>query len=323
MLEIRKEEFLSYLRVEKGSSEHTLRAYRCDLEQLSTYLEEDHDLCNPDPKEITLRHLRGFVANRYDQNSSASLARKISTLRSFWKFLERKRMVRKNPAALLSTPKVHQPLQNYLSVDEVIHLLEGHRSDDVLGIRDMAIWELGYGAGLRVSELVGLDLSQLDQKDRWVRTFGKGKKERIVPYGEKAQQALTRYLARRHELVDGDQSGGALFLSVRGKRLSTRDVRRRIKEQLIRAGLDTSITPHGLRHSFATHLLDSGADLRGIQELLGHENLSTTQRYTHVSIDRLMEVYDAAHPRAHRTTGQDSEPKERRRFSTSPTNPEE
>lgn len=324
MFATRTEEFISYLRVEKGASDHTLRAYRSDLQQLCDFLEEEHQLEDPDPKEITLRHLRGFVARRFDENRPASLARKISTLRSFWKFLIRKRLADKDPASLLSTPKVHQPLQNYLSVDEVIHLLESHRSDDVLGVRDMAIWEVGYGSGLRVSELVGLNIPDLDREEGWIRTFGKGKKERIVPFGEKAAAALNRYLARRHELISADTESGALFLSVRGKRLTTRDVRRRLKEHLLRAGLDTSITPHGLRHSFATHLLDSGADLRGIQELLGHENLSTTQRYTHVSIDRLMEVYDAAHPRALRDREEDrSSPAPRRRFSDPTLNSED
>ncbi len=298
MLARRIDQFITYLRVERGASDHTIRAYHSDLGQLGDYLCEDHDMSDPDPAEITLRHLRGFIAGRFEDDTSASLARKISTLRSFWNFLVKKRWVDQNPPSLLSTPKVHQPLQNFLGVDEVIHLLEGHRSDDILGIRDMAIWEVGYGAGLRVSELVGLDVGDVDFDEGWVRTLGKGNKERQVPLGKKSCQGLNRYLARRHELVTEHTPAGALFLTVRGRRLSTRSVRRRLKQHLKRADLDTSITPHGLRHSYATHLLGSGADLRGIQELLGHRDLSTTQRYTHVSIDRLMEVYDAAHPRA-------------------------
>ena len=308
MLAGRIDQFISYLRVEKGASEHTLRAYATDLGQFREFLLEHHGLENPEPEEIDLRHLRGFIANRFDDNQPASLARKISTLRSFWNFLVKKRITDANPASLLSTPKVHQPLQNFLSVDEVIHLLESHHSEDILGVRDMAIWEVGYGAGLRVSELVGLNTESIDAEEGWVRTLGKRKKERLVPLGKKGCRALKRYLARRHELVSGHTTDGALFLSARGRRLSTRSVRRRLKKNLQIAGLDTSITPHGLRHSFATHLLDSGADLRGIQELLGHENLSTTQRYTHVSIDRLMEVYDAAHPRAHRKTPEGRDP---------------
>lgn len=300
MLARRIDQFISYLRVERGASEETVRAYGGDLDQLAEFLEQFHELSDPDPEQLTLRHLRGFVAQKFDDSSTASLARKISAMRSFWNFLVQKDLADDNPAALLSTPKVHTPLQNFLAVDEVIHLLESHRSDDVLGVRDMAIWEVGYGAGLRVSELVALDIDDIDRDEGWVRTIGKGNRERRVPLGEKSCRALARYLRRRHELVGDETPAGALFLTVRGRRLSTRSVRRRLKQHLQRADLDTDITPHGLRHSFATHLLDSGADLRGIQELLGHQNLSTTQRYTHVSIDRLMQVYDAAHPRAQR-----------------------
>ena len=298
MLRERIDQFLTYLRVERGASDETIRAYGNDLDQLCEFLKSHHDLDDPDPAALKLRHLRGFVADLFDDHASSSLARKISTLRSFFNFMTRKRIVDDNPAELLATPKVSRPLQNYLSVDEVLHLLEHHRPDGALGVRDMAIWEVGYGAGLRVSELVGLDTDDVDIDDGWVMTVGKGNKQRRVPLGTKACNAIERYLARRPELVSGHTPQGALFLSVRGRRLSTRSVRRRLKQHLQRAGLDTSITPHGLRHSFATHLLDSGADLRGIQELLGHSDLSTTQRYTHVSIDRLMEVYDAAHPRA-------------------------
>ncbi len=164
----------------------------------------------------------------------------------------------------------------------------------------MAMWEVAYGSGLRVSELVGLNLRDVDLKQDWIRTIGKGDKERIVPMGSKANTAVQLYLSRRHELVQENSPDGAVFLNFRGGRLSDRSVRRLLKDHLIRAGLDTEVTPHGLRHSFATHLLDAGADLRGIQEMLGHASLSTTQRYTHVSVDRLTQVYDAAHPRAHR-----------------------
>ena len=300
MLSRRIDQFIDYLRVERGSSDETLRAYRSDLGQLADFLADHHDLQDPDPAELTLRHLRGFVADRFDDNGAASLARKISSLRSFWKFLFKKRHVDADPASLLSTPKVSQPLQNFLGVDEILQLLQRHVGDDVLGVRDLAIWEVGYGAGLRVSELVALDIGDVDVDQGWVQTVGKGNKERRVPLGKQSARAVVRYMARRHELVDGNTPAGALFLSYRGNRLSARSVRRRLKEHLKACDLDTSITPHGLRHSYATHLLDSGADLRGIQELLGHRNLSTTQRYTHVSIDRLMEVYDAAHPRARR-----------------------
>lgn len=297
MLSHRVDQFLDYLRAERGASKQTLRAYSSDLAQLVDYLEEHHNMGEADPADIGLNHLRGFVADRFDRNAASSIARKISTIRSFWTFLVKREHVEDDVASLLSSPKVSKPLKNYLNVDEIFHLLDSHIPEGVLGVRDMAIWEIGYGCGLRASEIVGLDVDDVHFDEGWVRVLGKGDKERQVPLGRKASAALQRYLSRRMELVDGD-TGGALFLNYKGGRLTTRSLRRLLKEHLVRAGLDTSITPHGLRHSYATHLLDSGADLRGIQELLGHANLSTTQRYTHVSVDRLMEVYDQAHPLA-------------------------
>jgi integrase/recombinase XerC len=298
MLAHRIDQFLAYLRAERGASPQTLRAYSSDLAQLADYLEADHELDDADPADIELQHLRGFVAERFEQNASSSIARKISTIRSFWSFLVKREFVADDPASLLSSPKVSRPLKNYLNVDEVFHLLESHTPEGALGVRDRAIWEVGYGCGLRASEIVGLNLPAVHLEESWVRVLGKGHKERQVPLGRKAKRALETYLSRRMELVSGETEDQALFLNYKGGRLSTRSLRRLLKDHLIRAGLDTSITPHGLRHSYATHLLDSGADLRGIQELLGHANLSTTERYTHVSVDRLMEVYDKAHPLA-------------------------
>lgn len=289
--------FTDYLRAERGSSEETVRAYTSDLGQLQTFLEERGDAAIA-ITEIGDMHLRGFVAARFDENQPSSIARKISAMRSFFRFLHKKGVIDRNPAASLSTPKVRIPLKNYLNVDEVFALLDGARPEGPLGMRDMAMWELGYGCGLRISEIAGLDLGHIDLREGSLRTIGKGDKERMVPVGSKAIAAIERYLAVRGQLATPDTPPGALFLNFRGGRLTTRSIRRLFKEHLIRAGLDTSITPHGLRHSFATHLLDSGADLRGIQELLGHSSLSTTQRYTHVSIDRLAAAYDAAHPRA-------------------------
>jgi integrase/recombinase XerC len=302
MLNSRIDQFYDYLRAEKGSSEETLRAYSVDLRLFSAWCEEKG--VPADPAAMQLQHLRAFVASRFDDDAPATLSRRISTLRSFWNFMTRKRLVDDNLGELLRSPKLSQPLENFMTVDEVFHLLDSHRPDDALGARDMAIWEVGYGCGLRVSELVGLDRTDLDLDEGWVRTVGKGDKERRVPLGSKARRALDNWLSRRHEVATSD-SAGAVFLNFRGGRLTARSVRRRLKEHLIRAGLDPSITPHGLRHSFATHLLDSGADLRGIQELLGHESLSTTQRYTHVSMDRLVRAYEDAHPRACRMTDED------------------
>lgn len=303
MFSHRIDQFVDYLRVERGASDQTLRAYTSDLHQLQDYLEEVHDNAECDPGELSLNHLRGFVASRFDENSANSISRKISTLRSFWTFLRKKGLVEDNPAALLSAPKVSRPLTNYFNVDEVFHLLDRHAPDDALGVRDMAIWEMGYGCGMRASELVGLNLDDIDREEGWIAVRGKGDKERRVPLGRKADRALERYLHRRLELVSEETHDKAVFLNYQGGRLSSRSLRRLFKQHLTRAGLDTSITPHGLRHSYATHLLDSGADLRGIQELLGHSNLSTTQKYTHVSIDRLTEAYDEAHPLARRNSG--------------------
>lgn len=305
MLSQRIDQFIDYLRAERGASEQTVRAYSSDLAQFAEYLDEHHQMGEADPQDIDLKHLRGFVAERFDQNSASSISRKISTLRSFWTFLVKKEYVDDDPASLLASPKVSKPLRNYLNVDEIFHLLDSHAPDDALGVRDMAIWEIGYGCGLRASELVGLNLPDINRNDGWIRVLGKGDKERQVPLGRKALRALETYLARRMELVSGETQERALFLNYRGGRLTTRSLRRLLKKHLLRAGLDTSITPHGLRHSYATHLLDSGADLRGIQELLGHSNLSTTQRYTHVSVDRLMEVYDQAHPLAKKKRDED------------------
>lgn len=305
MLQRRIDQFHDYLRAEKGASDETLRAYTSDLSLFVEWIAAriGGDL---EPGSITLIHLRGFVSSRFDEDAPATIARRISTLRSFWNFMTRKRFVEDNVAELLRSPKLSRPLKNLMTVDEVFHLLDNSVPDDVLGTRDMAIWEVGYGCGLRVSELVGLDRRDVDLDDGWLRTIGKGDKERRVPLGRKAAKALRVWLSRRHELAD-ESSEDALFLNFRGGRLTARSVRRRLKEHLIRAGLDPSITPHGLRHSFATHLLDSGADLRGIQELLGHESLSTTQRYTHVSMDRLVRAYEDAHPRASRASDSDEE----------------
>ena len=294
--------FIDYLRVERGASPETTRAYRSDLEQLGQFM---RDQLHKDPlhiEHIGTRELQLWMRDRsFEQdNKPASIARKVSAARSFLRFLMRRGHLKENPAQLLSTPKVNHALRNFLSVDDIFHLLESHAPDDALGVRDMAMWELAYGAGLRVSELVGVDLLDLDLSHGWVKVLGKGNKERFVPMGSKAAGAIERYLARRLELISAPTD--ALFLNYLGGRLTTRSVHRLLKAHLLRAGLDPEVTPHGLRHSFATHLLDSGADLRGIQEMLGHASLQTTQRYTHVSLQTMLSAYDAAHPRARKRT---------------------
>lgn len=294
--------YMDYLEVERGASAQTVRAYQSDLEQLNEFLCELKHTDALEIEQIGMRDIQLWVRERSfeEDNKPASIARKISAVRSFFRFLVRKGHAKQNPAQLISSPKVARPLKNFLSVDDIFHLLESTTPDDVLGIRDMAMWELAYGAGLRVSELVGVDVSELDLDNGWVKVLGKGNKERFVPFGQKAADGIQRYLSRRMELVT--EPTDALFLNYRGGRLSTRSVHRLLKQHLIRAGLDPEVSPHGLRHSFATHLLDSGADLRGIQEMLGHASLSTTQRYTHVSLQTMMAAYDAAHPRARKRT---------------------
>ena len=248
--------------------------------------------------------LRRFLASFAGTNSPSTIARKIAALRAFFRHLHRNGEIADNPADRLRLPKVKRALPKPLSVvdaGEVVEVPDRGRADDPLRVRDRAMLELLYGSGLRVSELVGLDLARLDLGGKSARVLGKGNKERIVPFGEPCAQALERYLRIRGELRSprtGAQDPDALFLSRYGQRLTVRQVQYLVRRYGQLGGARPDLHPHALRHSCATHLLDAGADLRGIQELLGHASLSTTQRYTHVSIDRLLEVYDRAHPLA-------------------------
>ncbi|MEW6439639.1 MAG: tyrosine recombinase XerC [bacterium] len=293
--------FSEFLAHGKGFSRHTVRSYVSDLCQFLEYLREKEP--GRSIEEVDSYVIRGFLASRYGRNRKTSLGRKLSTLRSFYRYLIREGKVKVNPAALLAMPKREQRLPSFLTVDDAFRLMEAPRDDTFLHVRDRAMLELLYGSGLRVSELVGLDVPDARAELQVLRVMGKGRKERIVPFGNKARQALTAYLARRAALLAGipaaaDKPETALFLNRTGQRLTTRTVARRLDQHIRRIGLPKQASPHALRHSFATHLLDAGADLRSIQELLGHSNLATTQRYTHLSLDRLMEVYDQAHPRA-------------------------
>jgi integrase/recombinase XerC len=222
----------------------------------------------------------------------------LSTLRSFFGYLVRQAEIKQNPADMVSAPKMGKPIPDFLPVDEVFQLMHGPDTDSVLGSRDRAILEVLYSCGLRVSELTALNLDSLDLELGIARVIGKGNKERVVPIGDKAKKALSNYLEKRGELLAGRTERGALFLNNRGGRLSSRSVARLVKKHMQRCNLGRPLSPHGLRHSFATHLLDAGADLRAIQEMLGHVSLSTTQRYTHLSVDKLMAEYDKAHPRS-------------------------
>ncbi|HET7342980.1 MAG TPA: tyrosine recombinase XerC [Methylomirabilota bacterium] len=282
--------FRRHLAVERNASAHTLRSYENDLTDFRAFLagRGSGDLDAADARAVrawlTALHARGL--------QPASIARKLAAVRSCFKFLVRRGVLERNPARELRGPRQPRKLVGFLPIDEASQLVEGRGLAGAHRVRDRAVLELLYASGLRVSELSGLDLDALDRAERTVRVLGKGRKERIVPYGGQAARALEAWLA-----VRGD-ADGALFTSPRGGRLGVRALHRIVSGAARAAGIVRRVSPHTLRHTFATHLLDGGADLRAIQELLGHSRLSTTQRYTHVGADQLMKVYDRAHPRA-------------------------
>jgi integrase/recombinase XerC len=295
--------FLDELRSRRGYSVHTIRNYRIDLLQFAGFLDGEglSKAGHLRVREIDFLVIRRYLGYLHTRCRRKTVARKLSTVRSFFSFLERQGSVEGNPAADIATPKQGTSIPNVLPVDEMFRLLEGPDKEEPLGVRDWAILEMFYSCGLRVGELAALDISNVEFEQRLVRVIGKGDKERIVPIGKAALEALRRYLdvipaiqrTRRAEL-----QVGPLFLNSRGGRLTTRSIARIVKGYARKCSLTGEISPHALRHTFATHLLDGGADLRSVQELLGHASLSTTQKYTHVSLDRLMEVYDKAHPRS-------------------------
>ena len=300
------EQFIEYLRNQKRYSLHTIRNYQIDLRQFSEFValrEARSEGENSDPGigMIDSQVIRTYLGSLYGRFRRSTIARKLSAVRSFFLFLERKGLTKWNPAADIATPKLEKYMPTYLLVDEVFRLLERPEREKPLGLRDLAILEVLYSCGFRVSELEALTISSIDFDERLVRVIGKGDKERIVPIGRQALQAVrnyleaTQYLRRRNVYISRDEP---LFINFRGGALSGRSIGRIIKKYAIESGLTADVSPHSMRHTFATHLLDGGADLRAVQELLGHESLSTTQKYTHVSLDRLMEVYDKAHPRS-------------------------
>ena len=287
------EQFLGYLRTERNVSPHTLAAYGSDLAQVLTFsLREKGDGVRADQLDHLL--LRRYLAGLSKTTKKSSLGRKLAAIRSFFRFLLRRGLVSANPAELIATPKKEQRLPFHLDIDQATTLMEAPDDGEKYVLRDRAILELLYSSGLRVSELTSLNGNELDLHGGMVRVTGKGGKERIVPVGSRALAALQEYLDER-----GGQVNGAVFLNTRGERINRRSVARIVDAHVLRLAAFKRISPHTLRHTFATHMLEGGADLRAIQELLGHASLSTTQKYTHVSIDRLMEVYDKAHPKAH------------------------
>lgn len=301
--------FLAHLQVERALSAHSLRAYAADLAHFCDWLARDGGA----PETASRDAVHNYLADLHDQLAPSSVARRMSTLRTFYRFLLRRGRVTHSPVEGVRGPRQVRTLPRMLSVDEVIALLsaplQGDDGDPLLHLRDLALIELAYGAGLRVSELVGLDVIHVRHSERLLRVRGKGKKTRIVPFGSKALEALARWMPARAELLRRCPAGQriredadrALFLNWRGSRLSTRSVARMLEKRCAQAGFHRCINPHALRHSFATHLLDAGGDVREVQELLGHARLSTTQRYTHASTAHLMRVYDQAHPRAKAT----------------------
>jgi integrase/recombinase XerC len=300
------ERFLAYVTDQRRMSRHTLAAYRSDLEQFADYLTGDQEGEEPPPpSEIDTLAVRGFVARMSRSGlAKSSIARKLSAIRSFLRFAVREGEIETSPAEGIPTPRMPQHLPRDLTVDEVFNLLDHIDEADLGSLRDRAILEMLYATGLRVGELVGLDLADLDLNAGMVRVLGKGDKQRMVPCGSKAVGSIRRWLDGSVELRT-KHGAEALFLNLRGSRLTDRSVRRILDRRLREAAIQARVSPHALRHSFASHLLGAGADLRAIQELLGHASLSTTQRYTHVSTDALMRTYDKAHPRAKRGSSDD------------------
>ena len=291
--------FVDFLALNRNASAHTVAAYRRDILQ---YLDSVGRLRGRavdklQPSDLDLTSVRAFLGELHKQGQArASAARKLSALRAFGRYLRRERLVETEPAALAAAPKREQRMPAHLSVDEMTRLLDMPDSSTALGRRDRAILELFYASGLRLSELVGLDLEDLNLSARMVRVMGKGRKERLVPFNTAAKDAIAAWLKDRAALLRG--AGDSLFLNARGSRLTGRSVQRLVARYVSGCSTRFGISPHALRHSFATHLLQYGADLRAIQELLGHVQLSTTQRYTHVNLAQLQEAYRRAHPRA-------------------------
>lgn len=281
------DKFFSYLEIEKNYSNHTLLNYKIDLKELLKFVDKTP------VEKVDYLLLRRFLSElRTKSHRPRTLARKLSSIRSFFKFLQREGHIKNNPASLLMSPKLDKTLPQFLSEEEMVHFVESPAEDNILSKRDRAILETLYSTGIRVSELVGLNIEDVDLIGNIVKVRGKGKKERLVPIGNKALEVIQEYLEKRKNNIP------VLFLNKNGKRLSARAVCNITHKYIQLASVNKQVSPHVLRHSFATHLLNRGADLRSVQELLGHVNLSTTQIYTHINTERLKKVYDQAHPRA-------------------------
>jgi integrase/recombinase XerC len=297
--------FADWLQVERGYSPHTVDGYSRDVTEFFACVDDDID-----SSQITGEHVRAFLATLYTGNSSASVARKMSALRTFFRYLARQGLMIHVRLAGVAGPKLARHIPVFLTVDEVFSLLEEPDSRDSFFLRDRAVMELMYSTGMRVSEVVSRNLEDMDFTAGMVRVRGKGGKERIIPFGIAAADALQQWFGPRDQLIVDRLKRGheaereALFLNSRGTRLTARSVERLVAAYGVRAGIGVRVTPHALRHSFATHLLEMGLDLRTVQELLGHVSLSTTQKYTHLNMDHLTRVYDKAHPQAGQEKGE-------------------
>ena len=296
--------FKSWLENEKGYSEHTVSAYCRDLQEFARTLGNNKVI-----SAITNDDIRSFVSTLYGRNNGATVSRKLSALRTFFRFMVRQELISHNPLTGISGPKCGRSIPVFLTVDEIFTLLESPDARDTFGLRDRAILEFLYSTGVRVAELVSANTSDLDFDTEMLTVTGKGNKQRLVPVGRPALEAVEHWLIQRKEILKNRMAEGKrvdlepIFINGRGGRLTTRSIERFVVKYAQRAGLRQAVTPHALRHSFATHLLEMGADLRAVQELLGHASLSTTQRYTHVTLDHLTEVYDKAHPLARNDNG--------------------
>ncbi len=294
--------FEQYLSAERNASVHTSRGYLHDLGEFDLFLQEK-GYAAAGLADIDNFTVRAWLASLSRNNKKSSQARKLSSLKAFFRFLKQQGIIENNPAQPVKTPRQDKYLPRHLSVDEMFAVLDSVPEDSLLQVRDRAILELLYSSGIRVSELASLNRNGLELAAGSIRVFGKRRKERIVPVGKKAAAGIERYIAESSTLCrkiwgDGAQKKLPLFLNRNGGRLTVRSIGRIVDKYILQAGLLRKMSPHGMRHSFATHMLNAGADLRAIQEMLGHESLSTTQKYTHLNIDKLMEVYDRAHPRS-------------------------
>lgn len=303
MLEENLTQFLQHLKYERNLSPHTLRNYASDLEQFKEHLFKIEKRADMPVNEIDRLTIREWMASLHGDHKKTSVARKLASLRTFFQFLIREGVLESNPAKMVATPKIERKLPNHLSMEDAVRFIETPDVNTDLGCRDRAILEFLYATGIRVGELVNIDLRDIDFREKLVRVTGKRKKQRIVPFGEPALQTLMKYLEESrpiflNECPAAERDDQAVFLHRRGGRLTTRSVGRMIDKYIKVCADIHDISPHSLRHTFATHLLDSGADLRDIQELLGHARLSTTQIYTQVSMEKMIEVYDKAHPKA-------------------------